>query len=76
MNTEEMTEDEIESKIGELELMHEDLEQTYHVHVCALLAVILHLLYHNWILTIVAPIILLVAMRKFMAKKLFTNGTK
>ena len=66
--------DEHEQKVGELELEHQNLEEEYHLVISIAAALILHLYYENWFLTIALPIVGYVLLRKFIAKRLFNKG--
>ena len=65
-----------ETIVGELELMHQNLEEEYHLVICVLGAIILHLTYNNWWLTTLLPIVALIILRQFIAKRLFNRGIK
>ena len=69
-----MTKDEYESRLGELELMHEDLELEYHLFISFLTGISAGLYWHNWIVTLLVPVLMYVVLRIFIAKKLFSKS--
>ena len=75
-NEELISVDDHESIVGELQNMHQNLEQEHHLFICVLGSIIIHLKYDNLWLTILLPIVTYIILRKFLAKKLFDRGTK
>ena len=71
-----ITRDDHDSIVGELQLMHQNLEAEHHLFICVFGAIIMHLIYNNWWLTILLPISVFIVLRKFLAKKLFDQGVK
>ena len=69
-----MTEEEYESRLGELELMHEDLEQEYHLLASFLAGISAGFYWNDWLVTLLVPLSLYVVLRMFFAKKLFSNN--
>ena len=69
-----MTKDEYESRLGELELMHEDLELEYHLFISLLAGISAGLYWQNWTVTLLVPVSMYVVLRIFFAKKLFSKS--
>lgn len=66
--------DELESRLGESELMYEDLEQTYWVHVGALVAIATYFYWHVWYLSTAVGIGLIFVGYKYLSLRPFTTG--
>lgn len=70
----ELTAEEHQSRIGEIELMYEDLEETYWAHIGALCAIIAHLYWHNWYATVLMGVSIIFIGYKFLTIRPFTTG--
>ncbi len=68
MNAEELNE-----RVAIIEQQYEDLEQNYYLHICALIGVIFHLLWGNWLISIASPLLIYALSWKYLAKKPFTS---
>jgi len=70
----ELSTDELESRLGESELMYEDLEQTYWMHVGILIAIATYFYWHFWYISlVVGPTIIFVGY-KYLSLKPFTTN--
>jgi hypothetical protein len=70
----EISRDELELRLGESELMYEDLESTYWMHVSALVAISTHLYWHNWYLSLAMFAALAIIGVTFLSLKPFTTS--
>jgi hypothetical protein len=70
----ELSTDELKSRLGESELMYEDLEQSFWVHVGVLIAVATYFYWHFWYISLViGPSIIFVGY-KYLSLRPFTTG--
>ena len=70
----ELTADEYQSRFSEIEFMYEDLEQIYWAHIGVLSAIIAHLYWHKWYVSILVGMSIVFIGLKFLAIRPFLNG--
>lgn len=70
----ELSLDELESRLNQSELMYEDLEQTYWVHVSTLIGICSYLYWHSWYISIAIGVGLIFLGVKYLAIRPFTTG--
>ncbi len=75
MNKQSISTEEHNKKVIELKSEYETLEKSFWVTVSFLLAVIAHLLYQDWFLTIGVLLGVFFLGWKFLAKRPFTNNS-
>jgi hypothetical protein len=71
----ELTQDELESRLLEAEIMYEDLEQTYWVHVGVLIGVALYFCWHIWYLSIAISVLIIFVGDKYLSIKPFKSSS-
>lgn len=71
-----MTKEEYENRLGELELMHEDLELEYHLIISFLAGISAGLYWQDWMVTLLVPITIYIVLRIFIAKRLFSKSLR
>ena len=70
----ELSSEELESRLGESELMYEDLEQTHWVTVGILLSFCSYLYWHVWYVSIAIGVCVVFVGWKYIAIRPFTTG--
>lgn len=70
----ELSADELESRLGESELLYEDLEQTYWVQAGLLLGICSYLYWHVWYVSIISGVGVAFVGWKYIALRPFSNG--
>jgi hypothetical protein len=70
----DLSAEEYETRIGESELMYEDLEGDYWFAAAGLSSIIAHLYWHNWYITLLIGVSIWVVGWKFLAIRPFTNS--
>ena len=70
----ELSTEELESRLGEAELMYEDLEKTYWGSVGVLVAIATYSYWHTWYISLTIGISLIVVGRKYLSLKPFTTN--
>ena len=70
----EISRDELETRLGHSELMYEELEKTYWMHVSALAAISTHLYWHNWYVSLAMFAALAIIGVTFLSLKPFTTS--
>jgi len=67
--------DVLESRLGDAELMYEDLEETYWVHISALIVISTYFYWHLWYVSIAIGAALLFIGVKYLSLKPFSTAT-
>ena len=70
----ELTIEELESRIGEAELMYEDLEQTYWMHVSAFIGISTYFYWHLWYASVAIAAATAFIGYKYLSVKPFTTS--
>ena len=70
----ELTNDELKSRLGEAEVMYEELEQTYWVHIGVLVGIVSYFYWHVWYLSISISVMLIFVGDKYLSIKPFKSG--
>lgn len=70
----ELTRDELESRLGEAEILYEDLEQTYWVHVGVLIGIATYFYGHIWYLSVAIGVGVIIVGYKFLSLKPFSTA--
>jgi hypothetical protein len=70
----ELTNDELEIRLGEADLMYEELEQTYWAHTSALIGIASYFYWHNGYLSLGASVLLALLGDKYLSIKPFKSG--
>ena len=70
----ELTTDELQNRLGDSEIMYEDLEQKYWVHVSVLIALCTYFYSHVWYLSIGIGILLTFIGCKFLSVRPFSTA--
>lgn len=70
----ELSVDELQSRLGESELMYENLEETHWVHVGLLVGTATYFYWHNWYISIAMGVSLIFIGYKFLCFRPFTTG--
>ncbi len=70
----DLSAEEYKTRLGEIELMYEDLEGDYWFVGAAASSIIAHLYWHNWYITVLIGVSIWVVGWKFLAIRPFTNG--
>ena len=70
----ELSTDELENRLGELELMYENLEETYWAHIGVLVGISTYLYWHVWYVSIAIGVGLILIGCKFLSIRPFITG--
>lgn len=70
----ELTATELKERLGEAEIMYEELEKTYWIHVGVLVGLSSYFYLHNWYLSIGVSLLLMIVGEKFLSIKPFKSG--
>ena len=68
------TTEEYESKISELQLKIEDMEQTISIIYSLFLGILSYFQWHSWLISISITLVMIYVINKFIAEKPFTSG--
>lgn len=63
-----------QDRLGESEIMYEDLEETYYVHISVLVGLAAQLYWDTWYISVAIGLLVAFMSLKFLALKPFTNG--
>ena len=70
-----LTRDELENRLGESELMYEELEKSYWLHIGILVGVCVQLYLHNWYISVISSVVAIILGYKYLTIRPFTSGT-
>lgn len=70
----ELTNDDLKARLSEVELMYEELEQTYWEHIGALVGIASYFYWQNWYISFGVAILLIFVGGKYLSIKPFKSG--
>ena len=73
-NSDNLGQEYYRERLGESELMYEDLEETYYMHIALLIGIAVHLYWDVWYLSILVVVLVAFLGIKFLATRPFSHG--
>ncbi len=70
----ELTADELEERLSETELMYENLEETYWMHIGLLVGFLSYLYWHVWYVSLLIFVVVAFGGSRYLAIRPFTSG--